>query len=426
MALKKAESNTRSKKEVSFEALPISAKQFQNQFTQRSIAEYKKIEPHLTRLIAGLMIVFIVGFGGGWLGATAHNESLSFNNSGAKEIISNQTQLISAIASDVSPSVVSVDAIAQTQTQDFFGFSTPQSIESEGTGIIISQNGYVITNRHVIPQGTTSVSVTLSDGTTINNVQVVGETNQNDPLDVAILKINNSPETLQPALLGNSSKVQVGDSVVAIGNALGQFQNTVTNGIISGRGRSIQAGASTGTSSEELQDLIQTNAAINEGNSGGPLVNVNGEVIGINTAVAGSAQGIGFAIPINDVEGIIKGVLSTGKFERPYLGVYYSQINPSVQKQYNLPVQNGAYIPQTAPGGQSPIISGSPADTAGLQPGDIITAVNGTPVNADNSLSSLVDVNPVGTSIQLSVLRNGKHLTLNATIGQAPSGGLSG
>jgi serine protease Do len=382
--------------------------------------KYNVNNSKVSRAFLGLLIILIVGFGGGWLGALSYDHaplSVLNNTSQAKEIVTSQTQLVSAIANNVSPSVVSVDATATTQTQDIFGMSSPSTEESEGTGIIISSSGYVVTNRHVIPQGTTSVSITLADGTTINNVQVVGETAQTDPLDIAFLKINNPPEALQPALFGDSSKVQVGDDVVAIGNALGQFQNTVTSGIISGRGRTITAGDSTGTDSEDLQDLFQTDAAINEGNSGGPLVNINGQVIGINTAVASDgAQNIGFSIPINDVEGLIKGVLTTGKVERPYLGVYFETINPSIEKQYNLSVSSGAYIPQNQ-SNQASIVSGSPAAAAGLQPGDVITAVNGTAINASNSLSSLIDENQVGTKVNLTVIRGGSQKIFTVTIG---------
>ncbi|HUD06987.1 MAG TPA: trypsin-like peptidase domain-containing protein [Candidatus Saccharimonadales bacterium] len=395
-----------------------------NNSTKNRIYNLSKKRP--VKIILAIVLVFIIGFGGGWVGESSRNNgSLSIasspSSSEGREIVSNQSELISSIANNVSPSVVSIDAIGTAETQDIFGNSAPQQEESEGTGIILTSTGYVLTNRHVIPQGTTTVNVILADGTTINNVQVVGTTAQSDPLDLAILKISNPPEKLQPATLGDSSTVQVGDSVVAIGNALGQFQNTVTSGIVSGRGRSIQAGDSTGTESEDLQDLIQTDAAINEGNSGGPLVDVNGDVIGINTAVAsGTAQNIGFAIPINDAEGIIKKVLTDGQFQRPYLGVYYVTLNPSVAKQYNLSTTVGAYIPPNQ-NGQPSVLANSPASAAGLQSGDIITAVNGSTISTNNSLSSLVDENPVGSKINLTVTRSGHQITVTVTVGNEPS-----
>jgi serine protease Do len=411
-----------SKNDASFEAVSMPSKS-NSRSSKPMDPDFSKIPDtsRLTKFIFWIVVIVVVAFLSGWVGARVETRNGAISPQTAKEIVTSKNQLISAIVANDSPSVVSIDATGTTQSQNIFGLSQPQQVQSAGTGIIISSSGYILTNRHVIPAGATSVTVVLADGTTVNNVAVIGTTPQSDSLDVAILKISNSPETLQPAVLGDSSKVQDGDQVVAIGNALGQFQNTVTSGIISGRGRTIQAGDSAGTTSEDLQDLFQTDAAINEGNSGGPLIATNGEVIGLNTATASSAQNIGFSIPINDVEGIIKGVFSTGKIERPYLGVYYVAVNPSVQKQYNLTVKNGAYIPPNQ-SGQSSIISGSPASDAGLQPGDVITAVNGVNIDNNNSLSSLIDQNPVGTKVSLTIVRSGSTKDIPITIGQEPNG----
>jgi serine protease Do len=216
--------------------------------------------------------------------------------------------------------------------------------------------------------------------------------------------------------------MQVGDPVVAIGNALGQFQNTVTSGIISGYGRSVEASDSTGATSEDLDDLIQTDAAINEGNSGGPLTNLNGQVIGINVAVASDAQNIGFSIPINDVTGLIKSVEQTGKLEQPYLGIEYVPLSTAVAQQYNLKIDNGAYIPSSSAIGTSSIIAGGPAANAGLKEGDIITKVNGVSVNQTTSLTSILDKLSVGQKITLTVVRNSKTFSIKATLGSAPTG----
>src|SRR5581483_11700401 len=191
------------------------------------------------------------------------------------------------------------------------------------------------TNRHVVPADTTAVNVTLSDGTTFDNVQVIGRTGDSSPQDVAFLKIGDlKGKKLVPVTLGDSSRMQVGDEVIAIGNALGQFQNTVTTGIISGYGRDVTAGDQSGAqATENLTDLFQTDAAINQGNSGGPLVNINGEVIGINTAVASDAQNIGFAQPINDLKALISSVLSNGKLQQPYLGVRYVSLTNDLAKE---------------------------------------------------------------------------------------------
>ncbi len=382
--------------------------------------------------IAFLVIISLTaGFFGGWMGADNHDQSTSLNSpiDTKQTVVSNTSQVISQIAKTVSPSVVSVDVTSQSASPDTnnlftFGSGTNGStVQDAGTGIILSSDGLIITNRHVIPDGTTSVSVTLSDGTTYNNVQVVGRTSDSDSLDIAFLKIQDlKGKKLVPVTIGDSSQMQVGDAVVAIGNALGQFQNTVTSGIISGYGRTISASdQSSSTTSENLVDLFQTDAAINEGNSGGPLVNLSGQVIGINTAIAGNAQNIGFSIPINDVVGLIKSVEQTGKLQQPYLGIIYIPITSDVVQQYSLSVSNGAYIPTSAAVGQQTVLSGSPAAQAGLQEGDIITAINGTQINESNSLTSILDQDSVGQVITLSVNRAGKTISIKVTLGTAPT-----
>jgi S1-C subfamily serine protease len=212
--------------------------------------------------------------------------------------------------------------------------------------------------------------------------------------------------------------MQVGDYVVAIGNALGQFQNTVTSGIVSGYGRSIQAGDA-GGDAENLDDLFQTDAAINEGNSGGPLVNLNGQVIGVNTAIAGDAQNIGFAIPINDVKGLIDQVIKTGQFKRPYLGISYIPLTADIASQYHLSVTNGAFIVPSN-GGSSSVLSGGPAATAGLKEGDIITAVDNTKIDATHSLTSLISQHQPGDRVNLTILRDGNTRHISVTLGVMP------
>jgi S1-C subfamily serine protease len=293
-------------------------------------------------VVAALFLV--LSLGGGFIGAWVANHNHNLSTSTQKQVISSESNLITQIAKDVGPSVVSVNVTGQATQQSFFG-PTDSTQQSAGTGFVVSKD-VIVTNRHVVPAGTTNVSVVLSDGTKLDNVTVLGRTGASDPLDVAFLKVNDTKgKTLKPVSLGDSSKMQVGDKVVAIGNALGQFQNTVTSGIISGYGRDVQAGDSTGSSTEDLQDLFQTDAAINEGNSGGPLVNMNGEVVGINTAVAGgTAQNIGFSIPVNDVSNLIKSVLASGKLERPYLGVHYISLTDDYAAANNLSVKRGAYM----------------------------------------------------------------------------------
>jgi serine protease Do len=366
----------------------------------------------LLAVVVGVMSGFVGGLlSGGQQEITSQNIE--------RQVISSESELINRIASEVGESVVSVNVVSQRQGADFFGF--PQEVErqSAGTGIIVSKEGMVVTNRHVIPRGTTSVTLTMSDGTELEDVEVIGRTSENDPLDVAFLMIKDTKDKeLKPAKLGDSAKVQVGERVVAIGNALGQFQNTVTTGIISGYGREIQARGERGNP-ETLINLFQTDASINQGNSGGPLVNMSGEVIGINTAVAGGgAENIGFAIPIDDVRPLIDSVLSKGKLERPFLGVRYVMITDDYAYTFNLPVERGAYIAPSQ--GGSSIVPDSPADRAGLQEKDIIVKIDGEELTERNSLISLIGRKAVGSTIELTVIRDGQEITLNTVLEAAP------
>lgn len=387
-----------------------------------------EVEPRRSRPLQAIFLILIaavVGFGGGWLGAAGRDSDQTNSTSAQRVVLDKQSNLISNIAQEVGQSVVSVNVTSQAQTGGFGFFGPSRSVEqqSAGTGIIISSDGLVITNRHVVPEGTTNVGLVLSDGTELNDVEVVGRTSDNDTLDVAFLHIKNSEgHKLVPAKIGKSSDMRVGDSVVAIGNALGQFQNTVTTGIISGYGRSVQASDESGSGAENLNDLFQTDAAINQGNSGGPLVNVNGEVIGINTAVAGGgAENIGFAIPMDNISGLINSVSKSGKLERPYLGVIYVSLTDSIAKELKLPTNRGAYIPKSDDYGQDTVIDGGPADKAGIKEGDIITKVDGNDIDAQNSLASLLGQHQPGDKVKLTVNRDGKTQTVEVTLGTMPS-----
>lgn len=315
---------------------------------------------------------------------------------------------IADIADQVSKSVVSI--VTETTKNDYFGRSTSSS--AAGTGMIVTSDGYILTNKHVV-DGAKKINVVTHDGTTYTDVTLVGT----DPLnDVAFVKINNVND-LTPVTLGDSKTLQTGQQVIAIGNALGQYQNTVTQGIISGTGRSLVATDSSNYANyERLSDMIQTDAAINSGNSGGPLINAAGQVIGINTAVYSDGNNIGFAIPISGVKGMLKSVINTGKADRAYIGVSYANITPDVQKEYNLAVSEGAYI-----AGDNAIIKDSPAEKAGLKSGDIIISVDGIKIGKAGSLSTLIGEHAAGEEVELTLLRNGKEQTvkLNTTTYQA-------
>lgn len=324
-------------------------------------------------------------------------------NDGNKVVTQNE-QDISSVVSKVSPSVVSV-LTTQPSTTPYYGASQQ---DGAGTGIIIGKDGYIITNKHVI-DGATTVGVVLADGTTYENVQVVGT----DPLnDVAFLKVA-GVSNLPTAELGDSTSVRVGQSVIAIGNSLGQYQNTVTSGIISGTGRPVSAQGGTGSAVENLTDLIQTDAAINPGNSGGPLLNLKGQVIGINTAVAQNAQGIGFSIPIGSTKGLIKEVLAGNGVNRAYLGVNYIPITADVARHYSLSIKQGAYVYK---GSGSAIVVGSPAAAAGVKDKDIITKVGDIAVGDRGSVASLVGEYAPGDTIQLTVLRGDQTMALKVTL----------
>lgn len=313
---------------------------------------------------------------------------------------------VADIVDKVSESVVSI--VTSVTTTSFFGQS--YSSEAAGTGVIVTSDGYILTNKHVI-DGAKTITVVLDDGTTYKDVEIAAV----DPLnDIAFLKIADV-EDLAAAKLGDSKTISVGQQVIAIGNALGQYQNSVTSGIISGTGRSLTATDSTGSMSEQLSDMIQTDAAINSGNSGGPLVNAAGEVIGVNTATSSSAENMGFAIPISSVKGMLAQLKESGEAKRAYLGVYTMEITPEVAKQYNLPVTAGVYLYSSS--SYSAIVSGSPAEKAGLKNKDIITAVNGVKVGASGSLSSLIGEYKPGDTVQLTVIRDGKEIAVNVVLG---------
>ena len=312
---------------------------------------------------------------------------------------------ISEIANSVSKGVVSI--ITNTSTTG--SFFTGQVSQAAGTGFILSSDGYIATNKHVVANAT-KIGVILDDGSTYEDVELIGT----DPInDFAIIKIKDVKD-LTPIKIGDSKTTNIGQQVVAIGNALGTYQNSVTSGIISGKGRSLTASDSSRTTYETLSDMIQTDAAINGGNSGGPLVNAAGEVIGINTAYASQGNNVGFAIPINSVKGIMAGVLKDGKFERAVLGVRYQTITPLIAKEKKLDVTAGAYVKGS--NNASAVIKGSAGDKAGIKDGDIITAVNGTKIGTAGSLGSLIGEYAVGDTVKLEVYRDKKYIQLEVKL----------
>ena len=307
----------------------------------------------------------------------------------------------------------------------FFGPFQPQIPQQEqkgtekrevagGTGFIVSSDGLIVTNRHVVDIEGAEYTVITN-----KNERYSAQLLAKDPVeDLAILKINKTG--LPTVELGNSDEIKVGQSVVAIGNALGEFQNTVSVGVVAGLNRTINIPGQNGQRGETIAGAIQTDAAINPGNSGGPLLNLKGEVIGINTAIVVGSQNIGFAIPVNKARRDLNSINSAGKISYPYLGVRYVLVNEDIQKEQNLTVSYGALILKGT-GSQDPaIMPGSPAESAGLKEGDVILELNGQKVDFDNSLAALVQKRQIGETVTLKVLSDGIEKTINVTLAERP------
>jgi serine protease Do len=330
-----------------------------------------------------------------------------------------QEQAVINAVKEISPAVVSivvykeVPILEQSYTGpfgDLFGDSpffriptyTQKGTEKQkvegGTGFIISKDGMIVTNKHVALDDAAEYSVLTNDGK-----EYPAEVLAKDPVqDLAILKIEGLD--FPTVKIGDSDFLQIGQTVIAIGNALGEFQNTVSVGVISGLGRTITV--SGGGMIETLEDIIQTDAAINKGNSGGPLLNLKGEVIGINTAVSLEGQNIGFTIPINKAKNDIAQVKESGEIVYPFLGVYYVIITSDIQKENNLPVDYGALIISGQGADEKAIYPGSPAEKAGLKEGDIILEFDGKEITTTNSLAKIISNYNIGDEISLKVLRN--------------------
>jgi serine protease Do len=316
-------------------------------------------------------------------------------------------------AKKVSPAVVSITGSAQLT--DFFGRSYNQDV-SGGTGFILTSDGYIITNKHVVNAPGVTYKVVLNDGR-VFDAQIKAMDSYSD---FAVLKIDATG--LSTVELGSSDDLKIGQSVLAIGNALGEFGNSVTLGVVSAKGRSLTASDGGSLMSQEtLTDLIQTDAAINPGNSGGPLVNMLGQVVGINTAIAsttGGSVGIGFAIPINDVSSLIDSVRKTGQIIRPYIGVRYQVVNTTMQQLNKLPVNYGAFVTSGSNPAQPAVIPGSPADKAGIKAGDILLELNGERITEDNPLPKLLMKYQPGNTVTLKLNRDNKEMTVSVTLGK--------
>ncbi|HQB18428.1 MAG TPA: trypsin-like peptidase domain-containing protein [Candidatus Pacearchaeota archaeon] len=333
-----------------------------------------------------------------------------------------QEQKIIDIVKENSPSVVSVVAYKdvpvyeQTYQQDFFFIipkleqkGTERQQVGAGTGFIVSSDGLILTNKHVVSDKEAEYVVIMTDNKEYN-AKVLAR----DPVqDLAIMKIEGG-NSFKPLKLGSVDDIQIGQTVIAIGNALGRFQNTVSVGVISGLGRTIVA---TGPdfATERLEDIIQTDTAINRGNSGGPLINLKGEVVGINTAVSTEGENIGFAISIDKAKRSIEQVKTLGRISYPYMGVRYIILNKEISKARDIEVDYGALIV----GDDEPaVVDGSPAQKAGIKEGDIILEINGEKITENNSLAKIISKYNPFESLNLKILRDGQEIYLNIILGE--------
>jgi serine protease Do len=281
---------------------------------------------------------------------------------------------------------------------------------SNGTGFIISDNGYILTNKHVVAYDDVEYTILMNNEKTYN-----AEILARDPInDIAILKIE--AENLPHIELGDSDNLKIGQTVVAIGNALGEFKNTVSTGVISGLSRSLTATSFTGT--EQLINVIQTDASINPGNSGGPLLNISGQVIGINTAIIRGAQNIGFAIPINEAKTLVKSIKEHGRIIRPWLGIRYIQINKTIAEANNLKFDYGVLIIRGENISDLAVIPGSPADKAGLIENDIILEINGEKITGQNPLNRMIAKFQPGEEITLKLIHKGEEKEIKITLAE--------
>ncbi|MCX6724762.1 MAG: trypsin-like peptidase domain-containing protein [Candidatus Shapirobacteria bacterium] len=389
----------------------------------------RKFKRILTIIAVGIVIVFsLLGgaisdrlFGYKIIDRLFPHLSRNLTSMVTQKVLTEESVVIDAV-DKVGPSVVTINIEEEQATSPFgiefgpFGFSFPQNSpqtqkiqQNIGTGFIISQDGLIVTNKHVVSNTKATYKIITKDDQTYDIKNIYRDPGN----DLAILKIDplaGSGQVLKPVEMGDSDKLKVGQFVIAIGTALGEFKNTVTTGVVSGLGRGITAGSALEGSTERLDNVIQTDAAINPGNSGGPLLNSAGQVIGINVAVASGGQNISFAIPINIIKEAIDNFNKTGKFDRPFLGVRYRMISRDVALMNDVP--QGAYVVE--------VVAASPADKADIKAGDILTKFDNQSLKDEKAdLAKMISQKKVGDKVSLAIWRNGKEMNKEVTLQQA-------
>jgi serine protease Do len=360
--------------------------------------------------LATSMFGAVIGGGGTFLvlkgaGALDGPAATAVPGGGTGVSIQSESSAIIDAVQKVGPSVVMI------VTQETGG-------EGVGSGVVYDVGGWILTNKHVLA-GATSIDVRLKDGRDFK-----GSVYGNDTLtDLAILKIDGA-SGLTPAPMGDSSTIQVGELAIAIGSPLGvDYPNSVTSGIVSALGRDITVASDVSSGGTNLHGLIQTDAAINPGNSGGPLVDASGRVIGITTALADSAQGIGFAIPIDIAKPIMQQALAGENLSRPFIGISYMPIDRGLAAKNNLPLDHGAWIHAEDQTGNpiEAVVAGGPADKAGIKTGDIVTSIEGQAIDPTHPLEDILVHYAPGRTISVELYRDGKYTTVRLTLGTRPT-----
>jgi S1-C subfamily serine protease len=361
-------------------------------------------------MVGVVAVALVVGIVSGTLSSVAVSNLLQPSplaqpSGGGANVVTNRLQETSAVINAVRAVTPAVVTITSQSGSSAAG-------NGIGSGFIFDANGWILTNRHVV-DGADTLSVRLNDTrsfpATVYGIDTL--------TDLAIIRVQASG--LPAAKLGSSADLQPGQVAIAIGNPLGDFENTVTTGVVSGLGRQITAGDAANQSSERLNHLIQTDAAINPGNSGGPLVDSDGAVIGINTAVNQDAQGIGFAIPIDFAKPILAQALAGKPIARPWIGVFYTDVTKGLAQERKLSVDYGALVSSSDPNAPA-VFAGSPAAAAGVKDGDVVLEIDGTRVDETHDLSSLIIPHDPGDTVTLKILRDGSERTLKVTLGTLP------
>jgi S1-C subfamily serine protease len=381
--------------------------------------------------------VFLIALGGGFIGAVVYDALRDYQNRHKQSVataaaeagtsaIKGDDGSLTALVAKNSPGVVSIVAkkpVTAVQGSFPFYFLPPANnnggdqgtegslqVVGSGSGFFVTSDGIIVTNKHVVSDTTAQYTVLMPGSDEEHKATVLAR----DPVnDIAFLKVEG--KNFPTLKLGDSDTLEVGETAIAIGNSLGEFANSVSRGIISGKQRSLSAGSSYGET-EMLSGIIQTDAAINPGNSGGPLFNMKGEVIGVNVAMAQGAENIGFALPINQVKLRLAQVEKDGQIHVPYLGVRYVILSDALKKKHKLPYAYGALILRGRNVTDFAVAPGSPADKAGLKENDIILSVNGQKVTAEMPLANLLGSLEVGSTVTLEVYQGGAEKKLSVVL----------